>query len=78
MLEMQWNLAAKETLTSSPQDGKNCKKMHINCSGISARRRRMDSRQRVLGPKSSATPISATKPLRSILGPELLQNRLKG
>ncbi|WMV20933.1 hypothetical protein MTR67_014318 [Solanum verrucosum] len=78
MLEKQWNLSAEETLTASPQHEKNCKKLHITCSGTSARRRRMDSRQRVLGPKSSATPISATKPLRSIIGPELLQNRLKG
>ncbi|KAK6794793.1 hypothetical protein RDI58_008246 [Solanum bulbocastanum] len=78
MLEKQWNLSAEETLTASPQNEKNCKKMHITCSGTSARRRRMDSRQRVLGRKSSATPISATKPLRSIIGPELLQNRLKG
>ncbi|KAL3374149.1 hypothetical protein AABB24_005890 [Solanum stoloniferum] len=78
MLEKQWNLSAEETLAASPQHEKNCKKLHITCSGTSARRRRMDSRQRVLGPKSSATPISATKPLRSILGPELLQNRLKG
>lgn len=38
----------------------------------------MDSRQRVLGRKSSVIPTSATKPLRSIIGPELLQNRLKG
>ncbi|XP_015164353.1 LOW QUALITY PROTEIN: RNA polymerase sigma factor sigA [Solanum tuberosum] len=78
MLEKQWNLSAEETLTASPQHEKNCKKMHITCSGTTARRRRTDSRQRVLGPKSSATPISATKPLRSIIGPELLQNRLKG
>ncbi|XP_049394496.1 RNA polymerase sigma factor sigA-like [Solanum stenotomum] len=68
MLENQWNLSAEETLTASPQHEKNCKKMHINCSGTSARRRRMHSRQRVLGRKSSATPISATKLLRSILG----------
>lgn len=78
MLEKQWNLSAEETLTASPQHEKNCKKMHITCSGTSARRRRMDSRQRVLVRKSSATPTSVTKPLRSIIGPELLQNRLKG
>ncbi|KAG5617506.1 hypothetical protein H5410_017330 [Solanum commersonii] len=67
MLEKQWNLSAEKTLTASPQHEKDCKKMHITCSGTSARRRRMDSRQRVLGRKSSATPISATKLLRSYL-----------
>ncbi|XP_055828946.1 RNA polymerase sigma factor sigA-like isoform X2 [Solanum dulcamara] len=78
MLEKQWNLSAEETLTASPQHEKNCKKMNITCSGTSARRRRMDSRQRFLGRKSSVIPTSATKPLRSIIGPELLQNRIKG
>uniref|UniRef100_A0A3Q7FPZ6 Uncharacterized protein n=1 Tax=Solanum lycopersicum TaxID=4081 RepID=A0A3Q7FPZ6_SOLLC len=74
LLKSMLNLSAEETLTASPQHEKKCKKMHICCSGTPARRRR----QRVLGQKSSATPISATKPLRSILRPKLLQNRLKG
>ncbi|XP_059304321.1 RNA polymerase sigma factor sigA-like isoform X2 [Lycium ferocissimum] len=78
MLEKQWNLSIEKALTGSPQNEKNCKKMHITGSGTSARRRRMDSRQRVLVRKCSATPTSATKPLRSIIGPDLLQNRLKG
>ncbi|NP_001312542.1 RNA polymerase sigma factor sigA-like isoform X1 [Nicotiana tabacum] len=78
MLEKQWNLSLEQTLTASPQHEKKSKKMHITCSGTSARRRRMDSRQRVLDRHSSATPTSAAKPLRSIIGPELLQNRLKG
>ncbi|PHT30195.1 RNA polymerase sigma factor sigA [Capsicum baccatum] len=78
MLEKQWNLSAEGTLTATPEHEKNCEEIHITCSGTSARRRRMDSRQRVLGRKSSATPTSATKTPRSIIGSELLQSRLKG
>ncbi|XP_060204136.1 RNA polymerase sigma factor sigA-like [Lycium barbarum] len=78
MLEKQWNLSIEKALTGSPQNEKNCEKMHITGSGTSARRRRMHSRQRVLGRKISATYASATKPLRSVIGRELLQNRLKG
>lgn len=78
MLEKQWNLSLEQTLIASPQHEKKSKKTHITCSGTSARRRRMDSRQRVLDRNISATPTIAAKPLRSIIGPELLQNRLKG
>lgn len=75
MLEKQWNLSAEKAMTNE----NNCKKkMQITCSGTSARRRRMDTRKRDLLPKNSATSDSSSKRLRSVIGPELLQNRSKG
>lgn len=79
MLEKQWNLSAEKAMTDSLQNEKNSKKkMQITCSGTSARRRRMDTRKRDLLPKNSATSDSSSKRLRSVIGPELLQNRSKG
>ncbi|XP_015079150.1 RNA polymerase sigma factor sigA-like isoform X1 [Solanum pennellii] len=79
MLEKQWNLSAEKTLEAFPPNEKNCKKkMQITCSGTSARRRRMDTRKRVQIPKTSAAAYSASKRLRSVVGPELQQNRLRG
>lgn len=52
MLEKQWNLAPKTD-----------KKIEVTCSGTSARRRRIDSRRKVV---------------RSIISPQLVHNTLKG
>lgn len=77
MLEKQWNLSAEKILEAFPPNEKNCKKkMQITCSGTTARRRRMDTRKRVQIPKTSANSVSER--LRSVVGPELQQNRLKG
>ncbi|XP_060171461.1 RNA polymerase sigma factor sigA-like [Lycium barbarum] len=79
MLEKQWNLSAEKILTTLPPNEKNSKKtMEITCSGTSARRRRMDTRKRVQIPKISAAANIASKRLRSVVGPELVQSRLKG
>ncbi|KAI5659716.1 hypothetical protein M9H77_28509 [Catharanthus roseus] len=75
MLEKQWNLSAENEI--APR-GKTCKKMQVTCSGTSARQRRMDSRQQLLSRKNCSRQLSVRRKLRSIVSPELLQNRLKG
>ncbi|KAK6117493.1 hypothetical protein DH2020_048771 [Rehmannia glutinosa] len=75
MLEKQWNLSAETTKTTSRAR----KKIQVICSGTSARRRRMDSRKKVIGRKvSNPGQLNTSKQWRSIISPELLQNSLKG
>ncbi|PIN10784.1 hypothetical protein CDL12_16623 [Handroanthus impetiginosus] len=80
MLEKQWNLSANQTTTRTViQKGEmEHKKIQVTCSGTSARRRRMDSRKKVLGRKISTSQLNSSKQWRSVVSPELLQNRLKG
>ncbi|KAK2997071.1 hypothetical protein RJ639_025203, partial [Escallonia herrerae] len=78
MLEKQWNLSAEQTILFSTQREKPCKKLQVTCSGISARRRRIDTRKRIANQRSSTLHLSTSKHLRSIISPELVQNRLKG
>ncbi|KAK4433165.1 RNA polymerase sigma factor sigA [Sesamum alatum] len=79
MLEKQWNLSAETTTTKTvpPKDTAR-NKIQVTCSGTSARRRRMDSRKKVVGRKVPASQLTASKQWRSIVSPELLQNRMKG
>ncbi|KAK4480577.1 hypothetical protein RD792_013655 [Penstemon davidsonii] len=73
MLEKQWSLSAE---TKRELSYEKAKKIEVTCSGISARRRRMDSRRKVLGRVKSSNNTS--KQWRSIISPELLHNRMKG
>ncbi|CAK9165993.1 unnamed protein product [Ilex paraguariensis] len=78
MLEKQWNLSTEQAIVTSTLREKTHKKMQVTCSGISARRRRIDSRRKILSQKTSTMQLSTSRQLRSIISPELLQNHLKG
>lgn len=76
MLEKQWNLSP--VITDMPRE-KGRKKVQVTGSGTSARRRRIDSRRKLIVRKSStASQIGKSKQLRSVISPELHQNRTKG
>lgn len=80
MLEKQWNLSfEREVLTEHWSKGKNCRKVAVTCSGVSARQRRMNTKRKTVV-KAGFTmmqPCSAMQ-LKSKISPELVQNRLKG
>ncbi|KAL0400439.1 UNVERIFIED_CONTAM: RNA polymerase sigma factor sigA [Sesamum latifolium] len=78
MLEKQWNLSAENTTKAVIPKDRARNKIEVTCSGTSARRRRMDSRKKVLGRKLPASQPTTSRQWRSIVSPELLQNRLKG
>ncbi|KAL0304578.1 UNVERIFIED_CONTAM: RNA polymerase sigma factor sigA [Sesamum radiatum] len=78
MLEKQWNLSADKTTKAVIPKDRARNKIEVTCSGTSARRRRMDSRKKVLGRKLPASQPTTSRQWRSIVSPELLQNRLKG
>ncbi|KAL0313748.1 UNVERIFIED_CONTAM: RNA polymerase sigma factor sigA [Sesamum calycinum] len=78
MLEKQWNLSAEKTTKAVIPKDTAPNKIEVTCSGTSARRRRMDSRKKVLGRKFPASQLTTSRQWRSIVSPELLQNRLKG
>lgn len=80
MLEKQWNLSAENrTTTSVTTRGENSKKVQqVACSGTSARRRRIESRRQLLSKKCCVRQLNVSRKLRSIVSPELVQNRLKG
>lgn len=80
MLEKQWNLSAENgTMTSVTPRGENSKKLQVAFSGTSARRRRIESRRQLLSKKGCVRQqFNVSRKLRSIVSPELLQNRFKG
>ncbi|XP_020214981.1 RNA polymerase sigma factor sigA isoform X2 [Cajanus cajan] len=80
MLEKQWNLSfEREVLTEHSSKEKNCRKVAVTCSGVSARQRRMNLKRKtaVKTGSSMVQPCGAVQ-LKSKISPELLQNRLKG
>ncbi|XP_061352547.1 RNA polymerase sigma factor sigA [Gastrolobium bilobum] len=80
MLEKQWNLSfEREVLIKHSKREKSHRKVAVTCSGVSARQRRMNTKRKAPGKTGSAMmqPCAAMQ-LRSIISPELLQNRLKG
>lgn len=77
MLEKQWNLSTETVITDGKRENTH-KKMQVTGSGTSARRRRIDTRRKVLRRNSSMIQLSTSKQLKCIIRPELLQNRLKG
>ncbi|GKV07458.1 hypothetical protein SLEP1_g19235 [Rubroshorea leprosula] len=76
MLEKQWNLSFEGTALADSSMKKIHKKIPVTCSGVSARQRRMNSKRRNLCQNKMQQPGS--KQIRSMIGPELFQNRLKG
>ncbi|KAI8018470.1 RNA polymerase sigma factor sigA [Camellia lanceoleosa] len=79
MLEKQWNLSTEAAVATYRIRESTHKKIQVTGSGTSACRRRTDTRRKVLSPNSSMMRLGSTsKQLRSIISPELLQNRLKG
>lgn len=82
MLEKQWNLSFERgvlTENSISRREKSRRKVTVTCSGVSARQRRMSSKRKVSGKSGSVMmQACAAMQLRSVISPELLQNRLKG
>lgn len=77
MLEKQWNLSfEREVLTENSRRPKTLKKLAVTCSGVSARQRRIHTKRKVISKTGSA--VSPAMQLKSVISPELLQNRLKG
>ncbi|KAJ0452224.1 putative RNA polymerase sigma-70 region 3, RNA polymerase sigma-70 region 2 [Helianthus annuus] len=73
LLEKQWNISTEKNTTTE----KNSKKMHVTGSQTSARKRRIDAREKI---KNSwcATKDVSDEHLNSTIGTELLQNQFKG
>ncbi|KAL6291853.1 hypothetical protein ACE6H2_009363 [Prunus campanulata] len=79
MLEKQWNLSFEKKVLRDSTSKTTDKKIPVTCSGVSARQRRMASTKRKTFNKSTCVMHPSTnKPLRAIVSPELLQNRVKG
>lgn len=77
MLEKQWNLESQENLVASRPRVKGRKKMQVTGSGISARRRRIETRKRVVNQKNCGLDLGTDKEQASVISPNLLQNHLK-
>ncbi|XP_068651361.1 RNA polymerase sigma factor sigA-like isoform X2 [Aristolochia californica] len=77
MLEKQWALSFQQA-GKMDISGATHKKLGITRSGTSARQRRTQVRRKCLNHNASVAVPSKEKQLRSIVSPELLQNRLKG
>ncbi|KAJ6951871.1 hypothetical protein NC653_041120 [Populus alba x Populus x berolinensis] len=78
MLEKQWNLSFERTNSSDSTSKKNNKKIPVTCSGVSARQRRVNNRRKNQNQSKFMSQSSDFKFLRSVISPDLLQNRLKG
>ncbi|TYG95324.1 hypothetical protein ES288_A11G259100v1 [Gossypium darwinii] len=77
MLEKQWTLSFERTMFTESPSRKTHSKVPVTCSGVSARQRRFNTKRKILSQNKSMIQPNA-KQLRSLIGPELLQNRLKG
>lgn len=74
MLEKQWGLSFEgEVLIHNSRREKVRRKLPVTCSGVSARQRRINIKRKI-----TSKSASAMMQLRSIICPELIQNRLKG
>lgn len=78
MLEKQWNLSFERTVLTDSPSKKTHKKVPVTCSGVSARQRRLNSKKKILSQNKSVLQQNGSKQLRSMISPELIQNRLKG
>ncbi|KAK9095703.1 hypothetical protein Scep_027172 [Stephania cephalantha] len=76
MLEKQWNLSFEQRVTKTPAK-KNVKKIMITTSGVSARKRRSNTRIKALNTNSLTQPSTRNKQLVSVSS-DLLQIRFKG
>lgn len=79
LLEKQWNLSTDQQsiITPMPPE-KSSNNMHITCSGVSARQRRIDALRKVPNRRHSTMQLNTRKRSSSVISPELLQNRVKG
>ncbi|GFY83973.1 sigma factor A [Actinidia rufa] len=77
LLEKQWNLSPETVITDGKGENSH-KKIQVIGSGTSARRRRIDSRMKGLSRKRPMMQLSKSNEPRSIINPDLLQDRLKG
>lgn len=78
MLEKQWNLSfEREMLSEQSRREKSRRKVTVTYSGVSARQRRMNTKRKAPG-KTGSAMMQPCMQLRSIISPELLENRLKG
>lgn len=80
MLEKQWNLSfEREVLSENSRKQKTLKKVAVTCSGVSARQRRINTKRKSISKTGYAVMQSCPALLpKSVINPELLQNRLKG
>ncbi|KAI3712606.1 hypothetical protein L1987_71166 [Smallanthus sonchifolius] len=78
LLEKQWNLSTETALTKVNPTGKTSKKIYVNGSGKSARRRRIDAQRKTPNRRCSSSEVGAKKQLKFVISPELLQNRAGG
>lgn len=79
MLEKQWSLSCeREVLTEHPRQEKSSKKVAVTCSGVSARQRRINTKMKIPSKTGSAMQACDAMQMRSLISPELLQNRSKG
>ncbi|KAI7754401.1 hypothetical protein M8C21_024473 [Ambrosia artemisiifolia] len=78
LLEKQWNLSTEATLTKVKPSEKSSKKIYVNGSGKSARRRRIDAQRKIPNRRLSSNEVGVKKQLKFVISPELLQNRASG
>ncbi|KAI7995123.1 RNA polymerase sigma factor sigA [Camellia lanceoleosa] len=71
MLEKQWNLSTETVITDGKRENTH-KKMQVTGSGTSTRKRRIDTRRKVLRQNCSMIRLSTSKQLKYIIRPELL------
>lgn len=76
MLEKQWNLSFERTDLKDSTSKKGDKKILVTCSGVSARQRRINNKRK--NQNQSKLISQTSKLLKSVISPDLLQNRLKG
>ncbi|XP_058206487.1 RNA polymerase sigma factor sigA isoform X2 [Rhododendron vialii] len=77
MLEKQWNLSTEEVVTDRKLKDTR-EKIQFACSATSARKRRFDSRKKVVNRNHSTTELGESKQAKTTISPELLRNRPKG
>ncbi|KAI7744843.1 hypothetical protein M8C21_029838 [Ambrosia artemisiifolia] len=77
LLEKQWNISTDKNITTAIPTERNSKKIHVTGSQISARRRRIDAREKLKHSWSAKKDVSDEN-LNSTIGTDLLQNQFKG
>ncbi|KAK9070312.1 hypothetical protein SSX86_010713 [Deinandra increscens subsp. villosa] len=77
LLEKQWNSSTARNISTAIPREKNNKKVHVTGSHISARRRRIDAREKSKNSCFDKKDVSLEH-LKSTFGTALLQNKFKG
>ncbi|KAD2392881.1 hypothetical protein E3N88_39858 [Mikania micrantha] len=78
LLENQWNLTTKTTLSKVNPIEITSKKIYVNGSGKLARRRRIDAQRKTSNRRFSSNEVGSKKKGKFVISPELLQNRASG